>query len=535
MAFTLRQLQYFVAVAEQGSVSRAAQNLSISQSSVTEAVKELEGDLGVELFERHPRGLTVTHKGHQFLRHATKILADVSDARRTFSGDQERASGSLNLGVTSLVAGYVLSDLLARYRRAFPGVEIGAIEDNGDYLEHLLIGGELDVAVMVISNLRDRMALQAEILEVSPYRLWLPLGHPLNGADIIGINDIVAEPLIMLTVDEIEENTGKLLAALGARPHVAFRTRSVEAVRSLVATGAGIALLARSRLPAMVARRRPHRIARHIGRVACRAGRHGVAARLQPVAIGARFHRHRARSTDDSESGMRSPVVSEIPIAVVLTNEFANARYSRHVSFSGMTSPLESDALEWETLIMKAFLKSCTALAVALSFSGQAMAQLKEIGAGEGQLTIVAWPGYIERGETDKNFDWVTKFEEATGCKVNVKTANTSDEMVALMNEGGFDLVTASGDASLRLVAGKRVQPINIRPDQELVDARRSPQGCALAHGRRRALRRALYVGAERADVQHQCLQGAAEELERRLRGDGPAGRQVEQGPRPGI
>jgi DNA-binding transcriptional LysR family regulator len=243
MAFTLRQLQYFIAVAEQGSVSRAAQNLSISQSSVTEAVKELEGDLGVELFVRHPRGLTITHKGHQFLRHATKILADVSDARRTFSSAQERAGGTLNLGVTSLVAGYVLSDLIARYRRAFPGVEIGAIEDNGDYLEHLLVGGELDVAVMVISNLRDRMALQAEILEVSPYRLWLPLGHPLTGADIININDIVAESLIMLTVDEIEENTGKLLAALGARPHVAFRTRSVEAVRSLVATGAGIALL----------------------------------------------------------------------------------------------------------------------------------------------------------------------------------------------------------------------------------------------------------------------------------------------------
>ena len=90
-----------------------------------------------------------------------------------------------------------------------------------------------------------------------------------------------------------------------------------------------------------------------------------------------------------------------------------------------------------------------------------ALAQMTEIGAGEGALNIVAWPGYIERGETDKAFDWVTKFEAATGCMVKVKTANTSDEMVALMNEGGFDLVTASGDASLRLVAGKRVQPIN--------------------------------------------------------------------------
>ncbi|MGV1834606.1 LysR substrate-binding domain-containing protein [Rhizobium rhizogenes] len=243
MAFTLRQLQYFVAVAEQGSVTRAAQNLSISQSSVTEALKELESDLGVELFDRHPRGLSITHNGHQFLRHATKILATVSDARTSFSGQQNATGGTLNIGVTSLVAGYVLSDLLARYRRACPGVEVSAIEDNGSYLEHLLVGGELDVAVMVISNLRDRMALQAEIIETSPYRLWLPMGHPLVSADIISVADITREPLIMLTIDEIEENTGKLLTALGARPHVAFRTRSVEAVRSLVATGAGVALL----------------------------------------------------------------------------------------------------------------------------------------------------------------------------------------------------------------------------------------------------------------------------------------------------
>ncbi|RYH08005.1 ABC transporter substrate-binding protein [Tropicimonas sp. IMCC6043] len=99
---------------------------------------------------------------------------------------------------------------------------------------------------------------------------------------------------------------------------------------------------------------------------------------------------------------------------------------------------------------------------------------LTEIGPGEGQVNIVAWPGYIERGETDAAFDWVTKFEEATGCMVNVKTANTSDEMVALMNEGGFDLVTASGDASLRMIAGKRVQPINtdLIPSWSTIDDR---------------------------------------------------------------
>jgi putative spermidine/putrescine transport system substrate-binding protein len=80
----------------------------------------------------------------------------------------------------------------------------------------------------------------------------------------------------------------------------------------------------------------------------------------------------------------------------------------------------------------------------------------------EKELNIVAWPGYIERGETDKAYDWVTGFEKETGCKVNVKTAATSDEMVTLMNQGGFDLVTASGDASLRLIAGKKVQPVDV-------------------------------------------------------------------------
>ncbi len=108
---------------------------------------------------------------------------------------------------------------------------------------------------------------------------------------------------------------------------------------------------------------------------------------------------------------------------------------------------------------MKLMGTSALALAIATM---PTLAQVTAIGEGEGEVSIVAWAGYIERGETDKTFDWVTKFEADTGCKVSVKTANTSDEMVALMNEGGFDLVTASGDASLRLIAGGRVQPINI-------------------------------------------------------------------------
>src|SRR5262245_41749131 len=96
------------------------------------------------------------------------------------------------------------------------------------------------------------------------------------------------------------------------------------------------------------------------------------------------------------------------------------------------------------------------------SATGPSTKMQTSIGKGEGELDIIVWAGYIERGANDPHYDWVTAFEKDTGCKVNVKVASTSDEMVTLMNQGGFDLVTASGDASLRLVYGGTVQPVNL-------------------------------------------------------------------------
>ncbi len=123
----------------------------------------------------------------------------------------------------------------------------------------------------------------------------------------------------------------------------------------------------------------------------------------------------------------------------------------------------------------RACVRAFSPVAILLLAAGAAGAQpLQSLGEGEGLVDIVAWPGYIERGQTDPAYDWVTGFEQQSGCQVRVKTANTSDEMVALMNEGGFDLVTASGDASLRLIAGKRVQEINtaLIPSWGTVDPR---------------------------------------------------------------
>jgi putative spermidine/putrescine transport system substrate-binding protein len=89
------------------------------------------------------------------------------------------------------------------------------------------------------------------------------------------------------------------------------------------------------------------------------------------------------------------------------------------------------------------------------------LAAASSVGAGEGQLNIIAWAGYAEDGSNDKTVDWVTPFEQQSGCKVNVKIGNTSDEMVTLMKTGQYDGVSASGDATLRLIYGGDVAPVN--------------------------------------------------------------------------
>lgn len=243
MSISFRQIRYFVAVAEHGSVTATAQAISISQSTITETIQELELDLGFRLFERHARGVELTLKGNQFLRHARKILTDVQDARRALRGEVTEGGGRLALGVTPLVAGYVLSDLVTGFGSAFPETVVDTVEESGRQLEHFLVGGELDVAVMALPVDMDAPALLTELVEVSPYRVWLPLGHRESRKVRVSLRDLVDVPHVLLTIDQVAQNVEAAWRDLGIRPQVALRTSSVEAVRSLVATGGHVAVM----------------------------------------------------------------------------------------------------------------------------------------------------------------------------------------------------------------------------------------------------------------------------------------------------
>jgi len=242
---TLRQFRYFIAVAESGSVAAASRMLNIAQSAVTKSMQELEDELGRTLFARSSRGMQLTPQGHRFLASARAVLATVAEATRQRSEDENTSglSGTLAVGVTTLVAGYYLSDMFSRYRRSCPRVEVLVTEDTPRFLEHLLINGELDVAIMLSSALTEPQALVAETLTRSPSRVWLASNHPLCAQDELTLADCARCDQIVLEADRIDELMRAVWARQQLKTRTILRTSSLEAVRSLVGAGAGIAVL----------------------------------------------------------------------------------------------------------------------------------------------------------------------------------------------------------------------------------------------------------------------------------------------------
>ncbi len=243
MNITFRQIRYFIAVAEARSVSSGASAVGISQSAVTDAIRTLEMETGVTLFYRHPKGVTLTREGHKFLRQSRSIINSVADLASEVGQDSITPTGSVRIGVTPVVTGYFLSDLLSRFRRMFPHISVTLVEDKRDYIEHLLVNGEIDFGLLIVSNLAQRSAIDDEVLLRSECRAWLAPWHPLSEADVLSLSDLENEPVVALSLDEMEGLIDGIWSKFDHPPCIAYRTSSMEGVRSLVGTGAGIALL----------------------------------------------------------------------------------------------------------------------------------------------------------------------------------------------------------------------------------------------------------------------------------------------------
>jgi DNA-binding transcriptional LysR family regulator len=243
MSFNIRQIRYFVAAAEAGKIVAAASAVGISPSAITEAIQDLEETVGTPLVTRHRDGIKVTYDGYVFLQHCRNVLSALSAATRSVGQHRPRVAGKLAIGVTITVAGYFLAAPLARFRRSFPEVDVTIKELERAVIEKRLAKGELDLGILLVSNLEQRDQLATETLAKSRRRLWTSTGHPLLLKPKVTLKDVAQEPYIQLLIDEAAATTLSYWSKFKLKPKVIFHTESVEAVRSLVATGTGITIL----------------------------------------------------------------------------------------------------------------------------------------------------------------------------------------------------------------------------------------------------------------------------------------------------
>lgn len=240
---SLKQLRCFIAAAEAGQISKAASNINASQSAVTSAIKSLEEIVKTTLLERHPDGVKLTFEGSLFLEHARHIVSAVEEAVLIPKRSQANTTGEFSLAVTYTVAGYFLPSHLRRFTQGFPNVKVNIIEAERETIEAGLVEGSFDLALILTSNIANQEDLSYETLLRSRRRLWVNAQHRFLDQETVSFRDIAPEPYIMLTVDEASNTTHRYWNQSPHRPNTIFRTSSVEAVRSMVSDGMGVAIL----------------------------------------------------------------------------------------------------------------------------------------------------------------------------------------------------------------------------------------------------------------------------------------------------
>lgn len=237
----LHQLRYFVAVAECGNFSRAAEACGVSQPSLSQQVKKLETRLGHRLLDRLGRRAVPTDPGRLLLERARGILAAVEDAERRLKEFDHLEGGRLAVGAIPTIAPYLLPPLLDAFVRNHPGVELSVREDLTPHLITAVGQGEIDLAVLALPIADDRLAVQPLFSE--PLLLALPEGHRLARRRRITLDDLRAERIIIL--NEMHCLGAQVLSFCQETgcTRLTCRGAQLSTIQALIALGHGVSLL----------------------------------------------------------------------------------------------------------------------------------------------------------------------------------------------------------------------------------------------------------------------------------------------------
>ena len=247
----LRGIQYFVQIADEGSVTRAADKLGVAQPALTRHLKRLETELGAQLLTRLPRGVRLTTAGREFLEHARRVVLEVARARALVQGSSRTPRGRVAMGTSPTLAPLLLPGIIVRARQQCPAVQLRVVEGFSPQLVDALLAGRLDLAVA--TNPPRSPALALTPLTSEPLVVVVPQGTR-GTRSAFSLAELAKTPLILTR--GLRAIVEEQLTGLGVGLRVAAEVDSIEAIRRLLLSGTGASVMPVSTVHAEATARR---------------------------------------------------------------------------------------------------------------------------------------------------------------------------------------------------------------------------------------------------------------------------------------
>lgn len=239
--YTLRQLEYFVATAQCGSVTKAAERMHLSQSAMSSALADLERAFGVQLLIRqHARGVKLTEAGRQVLAKGLRLLDDANTLVAEVNCFGSGVSGVMPLGIFAVIAPYTEAQLLDQCARRYPDLQLQVSEERLDELVEGVVSGRLELAVGY-DIVDDPRVSTERLVEVPPY--VLVRSEDSQGRREVELRSLADRPFILLDLPHSSSYFERLFRDAGLEPNIRYRTKSVETARALVGLGLGYTIL----------------------------------------------------------------------------------------------------------------------------------------------------------------------------------------------------------------------------------------------------------------------------------------------------
>jgi LysR family hydrogen peroxide-inducible transcriptional activator len=238
----VHQLRYFVAVADEGSFSRAAAKVRVAQPSLSQQIRKLEAEVGQPLFDRLPRSVVLTEAGRCLIDYARQILASIGDARRCVDELKGEVAGKVAVGAIPTIAPYVLPGLVVTFQKHYPDVILEIVEDVTDGITRRIEAGELDIALA--SSCRPSPTLRRESVGVEPLLALVPEKHPLAKKNVVELDDLKSQRFLLLhEMHCLSQQVNHLLESRRLRPEIALAGSQLSTIANMVAASIGVSIV----------------------------------------------------------------------------------------------------------------------------------------------------------------------------------------------------------------------------------------------------------------------------------------------------